>query len=65
MIVGGENGVIRFWNILENKNFGQVMGTLAYHMRPVHDVALNPFNEDQLASCSEDGQFAIWSVGRL
>lgn len=51
MIVGGENGVIRIWNILENKMFGLVLGALAYHMKSVHDLAINPFKSDILASC--------------
>ena len=44
MIIGGENGVIRLWNILENKMFGLVLGALAFHMKPVHDMAINPSN---------------------
>lgn len=62
MVVGGENGMIRIWNILENHTFGMVLGTLAFHMRPVHGLAFNPSRLDILASCSEDGHVAIWNV---
>ena len=34
-------------------------------MKPVHDLALNPNNPDMLVSCSEDGEFGVWSLGRF
>ena len=65
MFVGGNNGVIRIWNILENKKFGLVEGALAFHMKPVHDLAINPVKTEIMASCSEDGQIAIWNLNKF
>lgn len=62
MICGGSNGVIRIWNILHNKMFGLIIGSLAFHMKTVHCLQINEYNPDQLVSCCDDGKFAIWSL---
>ena len=32
------------------------------HKGPVLDTAFNPFNEQQIASCSDDGDILIWEI---
>jgi hypothetical protein len=51
IICGGENGVIRIWNILESKIFGLIIGSLAYHMQKVNCMGINPRNSDEMISC--------------
>ena len=34
-------------------------------MRPVYDLALNPVKREIMASCSEDGQVAIWNLDKF
>jgi hypothetical protein len=51
IICGGENGVIRIWNILESKIFGLIIGSLAYHMQKVNCMRINPHNSDEMISC--------------
>ena len=42
-----------------------VEGALVFHMKPVHDLSLNPVKTDILASCSEDGQVGIWNLKKF
>ena len=39
-------------------NYPKVSG----HRNPVLDVAWNPFNENQIASCSEDCTVKLWDI---
>lgn len=65
IICGGENGVIRMWNILESKHFGLVLGSLAFHTKSIHCLRINPFNQALLVSCSEEGQFGVWNLNNF
>jgi WD40 repeat protein len=45
--------------------FGLTLGALAFHIKPVHGLALNPSNDQNMVSCSEDGQIAVWNLHRF
>ena len=57
--------MIRLWNIQDNKMFGLILGSLAFHLRKVNNLKMNPYNPDQLVSSGDDGNCAIWSLSKF
>jgi hypothetical protein len=45
--------------------FGLIIGSLAFHMKKVNNLKINPFDYDQLVSCGDDGYCGIWSLKKF
>ena len=53
--------------IIPLNEFGKAPDTVSLfrgHKGPVLDTAFNPFNEQQIASCSDDGNICLWEIPR-
>lgn len=51
--------------IIPLNEFGKAPDTVSLfrgHKGPVLDTAFNPFNEQQIASCSDDGNICLWEI---
>lgn len=59
-VMGG--GAFLVWPINKPGRLPGVPSLITGHSGPVNDVAFNPFNPKQIASCSDDGLVKIWDI---
>ncbi len=57
--------MIRLWNLVESKIFGLILGSLAFHMQRINRLRINPFDQDQMVSCCDDGSYAVWILSKF